>query len=201
MATDVHSPSWVNTNHPAPPQRPPASEVGALGWLRANLFSDMGNSILTVVTLIVLYYIVTSLVQWAIGAYWAPIWANRKIFAVGLYPTAVSYTHLDVYKRQDMDGATVCVQSGTTTELNLADVFRAGGLEFTPVVFEDNDKTLAAYDEGRCDGYTTDKSGLVSSLSKLNNPADHMILEDTMSKWQLAGAVYQGWLLDTARCV
>ncbi|MBK8795489.1 MAG: amino acid ABC transporter permease [Anaerolineales bacterium] len=88
MATDVHSPSWVNTNHPAPPQRPPASEVGALGWLRANLFSDMGNSILTVVTLIVLYYIVTSLVQWAIGAYWAPIWANRKIFAVGLYPTA-----------------------------------------------------------------------------------------------------------------
>ncbi len=52
-----------------------------------------------------------------------------------------------------MDGATICVQSGTTTELNLADNFRARGIDFTPVVFEDNDKTLAAYDEGRCDGY------------------------------------------------
>jgi general L-amino acid transport system permease protein len=56
--------------------------------LRTNLFIDIGNSILTIVTLIVLYYIVTNLVQWAIGAYWTPIWVNRKIFAVGLYPTA-----------------------------------------------------------------------------------------------------------------
>ena len=93
---------------------------------------------------------------------------------------------------EDMDGATICVQSGTTTELNLADYFRARGLEFTPVVFEDNDKTLAAYDEGRCDGYTTDKSGLVSSMTKTTNPADHIILADTMSKEPLAGAVAQG---------
>jgi general L-amino acid transport system substrate-binding protein len=93
---------------------------------------------------------------------------------------------------EDMDGATVCVQSGTTTELNLADYFRARGLEFEPVVFEDNDKTLAAYDEGRCDGFTTDKSGLVASQTKMQVPADHMILEDTMSKEPLAGAVSQG---------
>ena len=93
---------------------------------------------------------------------------------------------------EDMDGATVCVQSGTTTELNLADYFRARGLEFTPVVFEDNDKTLAAYDEARCDGFTTDKSGLVSSLTKMSVPADHIILADTMSKEPLAGAVSQG---------
>jgi general L-amino acid transport system substrate-binding protein len=93
---------------------------------------------------------------------------------------------------EDMDGATVCVQSGTTTELNLADYFRARGLEFEPVVFEDNDKTLAAYDEGRCDGFTTDKSGLVASQTKMQVPADHMILEDTMSKEPLAGAVAQG---------
>ncbi|MBU6351874.1 MAG: amino acid ABC transporter substrate-binding protein [Chloroflexi bacterium] len=92
----------------------------------------------------------------------------------------------------DMDGATICVQSGTTTELNLADVFRAQELEFTPVVFEDNDKTLAAYDEGRCDGFTTDKSGLVSSMTKMADPSEHMILEDTMSKEPLAGAVFQG---------
>jgi general L-amino acid transport system substrate-binding protein len=93
---------------------------------------------------------------------------------------------------EDMDGATVCVQSGTTTELNLADYFRARGLEFEPVVFEDNDKTLAAYDEGRCDGFTTDKSGLVASQTKMQVPADHKILEDTMSKEPLAGAVAQG---------
>jgi general L-amino acid transport system substrate-binding protein len=92
----------------------------------------------------------------------------------------------------DMDGATVCVQSGTTTELNLADVFRTKGLDFTPVVFEDNDKTSAAYDEGRCDGFTTDKSGLVATQTRLSNPGDHMILEDTMSKEPLAGAVFQG---------
>ena len=93
---------------------------------------------------------------------------------------------------EDMDGATVCVQSGTTTELNLADYFRARELEFEPVVFEDNDKTLAAYDEGRCDGFTTDKSGLVASQTKMQVPEDHMILPDTMSKEPLAGAVAQG---------
>lgn len=92
----------------------------------------------------------------------------------------------------DMDGATVCVQSGTTTELNLADVFRARGLDFTPVVFEDNDKTSAAYDEGRCDGYTTDKSGLVATRTKLQDPTEHVILDETMSKEPLAGAVFQG---------
>jgi general L-amino acid transport system substrate-binding protein len=93
---------------------------------------------------------------------------------------------------EEMDGATVCVQSGTTTELNLADYFRARGLDFEPVVFEDNDKTLAAYDEGRCDGFTTDKSGLVASQTKVQVPDEHTILEDTMSKEPLAGAVAQG---------
>ncbi len=86
MATDIRSTSWVNTNHPAPAQKPPASEVGVIGWLRANLFSSIGNSVLTIVTLVVLYYIVTGVVGWAINAYWAPIWANRKLFAVGSYP-------------------------------------------------------------------------------------------------------------------
>ena len=93
---------------------------------------------------------------------------------------------------EDMDGATVCVQSGTTTELNLADYFRTRGLEFEPVVFEDNNATFTAYDEGRCDGFTTDKSGLVSTQTKMQVPEDHMILPDTMSKEPLAGAVAQG---------
>jgi len=93
---------------------------------------------------------------------------------------------------EDMDGATVCVQSGTTTELNLADVFRSLGVEFEPVVFEESDATRDAYDQGRCDGITTDKSQLVSYLTQLSSPADHTILDVTMSKEPLAGAVAQG---------
>jgi general L-amino acid transport system substrate-binding protein len=92
----------------------------------------------------------------------------------------------------DLDGATICVQSGTTTELNLADNFRALGLDFTPVVFEDADQTFGAYDEGRCDGVTTDKSGLVSRRTTLSNPSAHVIMDVTMSKEPLAGAVLQG---------
>ena len=93
---------------------------------------------------------------------------------------------------EDMEGATVCVQSGTTTELNLNDNFRALGIDFNPVVFEDNDATAGAYDEGRCDGFTTDKSGLVASRTKMQNPDEHVILDVTMSKEPLAGAVAQG---------
>lgn len=93
---------------------------------------------------------------------------------------------------EDMDGATICVQSGTTTELNLTDNFAALGIDFEPVVFEDNDNTMAAYDQGRCDGVTTDKSGLIASRIGLADPAAHVILEVTMSKEPLAGAVFQG---------
>jgi general L-amino acid transport system substrate-binding protein len=93
---------------------------------------------------------------------------------------------------EDMNGATVCVQTGTTTELNLADSFRARELEFTPLVFENNDQSVAAYDAGQCDGFTTDKSGLVSSLTLLANPEEHTILEVTMSKEPLGPSVLQG---------
>lgn len=88
MATDIQPTNWVNTNHPAPAQKPPASEVGVIGWLRANLFSGIGNTILTIVTLVLLYYIVTGVVGWAINAFWQPVWDNRKLFAVGPYPVA-----------------------------------------------------------------------------------------------------------------
>ena len=62
-----------------------------------------------------------------------------------------------------LDGATVCVQSGTTTELNLADYFTANSMTFTPVVFEELSEVDAAYDSGACDAYTTDASGLATS--------------------------------------
>lgn len=93
---------------------------------------------------------------------------------------------------EDMAGATICVQSGTTTEQNLADAFRAINVEFQAAVFEDNNQTSAAYDEGRCDGYTTDKSGLASTRLRLQNPDDHAILDVTMSKEPLGPAVLQG---------
>lgn len=99
---------------------------------------------------------------------------------------------LNAVTLEDLDGATICVQSGTTTELNLADNFRALGVDFEPVVFEDSQQALSAYDEGRCDGYTTDKSGLVSQRLDLTNPSEHVIMDVTMSKEPLAGAVRQG---------
>ena len=93
---------------------------------------------------------------------------------------------------EDMGGASICVQSGTTTEQNLADAFRALELEFTPVVFEDANQTYAAYDAGQCDGATSDKSQLASRRIGLQAPADHVILDVTISKEPLAPAVLQG---------
>ena len=93
---------------------------------------------------------------------------------------------------EGLDGGTICVQSGTTTEKNLADVFRARGIDFTPVVFDEADATREAYDQGQCDGFTTDKSGLVSQQILLADPAAHIILDVTMSKEPLAPAVRHG---------
>lgn len=93
---------------------------------------------------------------------------------------------------EDLEGGTVCVQSGTTTEQNLADVFRALDIEFEPIVFPDADTTREAYDSGQCDGFTTDKSGLVSQQILLSNPEEHVILEETMSKEPLGPLVRHG---------
>ena len=93
---------------------------------------------------------------------------------------------------EDMEGATICVQQGTTTEKNLADVFRALDVDYEPVVLGDAPSTLAAYDEGRCDGFTTDKSGLVSQQILLAEPDAHVILEVTMSKEPLGPLVRHG---------
>ena len=93
---------------------------------------------------------------------------------------------------EDMEGATICVQQGTTTEQNLTDVMRALGVDYEPVVLADAVATRNAYDEGRCDGFTTDKSGLVSQQILLQDPTEHMILEETMSKEPLGPAVRHG---------
>lgn len=99
---------------------------------------------------------------------------------------------MNIDSLEGLEGGTICVQSGTTTEKNLADVFRARGIDFTPVVFDDADATRDAYDQGQCDGFTTDKSGLVSQQILLADPAAHIILDETMSKEPLAPAVRHG---------
>lgn len=94
---------------------------------------------------------------------------------------------------EDMAGSTICVQAGTTTEKNLADVFRALDIEFTPAVFPDNPATTDAYKAGNCDGLTTDKSGLVSiRVNQLDDPSAHVILDVTMSKEPLGPLTRHG---------
>ncbi|HSM83901.1 MAG TPA: amino acid ABC transporter substrate-binding protein [Nodosilinea sp.] len=83
---------------------------------------------------------------------------------------------------EDFAGQAVCVETGTTTELNLTDQMRQLGVDFEPVVFQDADAAYAAYDEGRCEGMTSDKSQLVARRSTLPNPDEHTLLEVTMSK-------------------
>lgn len=99
---------------------------------------------------------------------------------------------LGVTSAKELNGASVCVQSGTTTELNLADYFRANGMEFQPVVFEKQEEADQAYDSGRCDAYTTDASGLYSIRLKLAAPDDHVVLPEIISKEPLGPFVRQG---------
>lgn len=93
---------------------------------------------------------------------------------------------------KDLKGATICVQTGTTTEMNLTDRMREAGVDFKPVVFQDQDPTYAAYEEGRCDAVTSDISQLVSRKSVLKNPNDHVIMDVVMSKEPLGPEVPLG---------
>ncbi|MCM2472245.1 amino acid ABC transporter substrate-binding protein [Rhizobium sp. CG5] len=99
---------------------------------------------------------------------------------------------LNVKSALELSGAAVCVQSGTTTELNLADYFKANNLQYNPVVFEKLEEVNAAYQAGRCDVYTTDQSGLYSIRLTLSNPDEHIILPEIISKEPLGPAVRQG---------
>jgi general L-amino acid transport system substrate-binding protein len=100
---------------------------------------------------------------------------------------------LNVKSAKQLNGATVCVQPGTTTELNLSDYFRANRMTFKPVVIEKLEEVLNAYFSGRCDVYTTDVSGLVSVRgSRAPNAADHIILPEVISKEPLGPAVRHG---------
>jgi general L-amino acid transport system substrate-binding protein len=98
---------------------------------------------------------------------------------------------LGVSSVNDLDGASICVQSGTDTEFNLADYFKHHNITYKPVVFELLPDALAAYDSGRCDAYTTDKSGLYASRLQLKNPDENTVLPETLSKEPLGPVVRQ----------
>jgi len=100
---------------------------------------------------------------------------------------------LNVKSAKELNGATICVQPGTTTELNLADYFRANKMEYKPVVIEKLDEVVAAFFSGRCDVFTTDASGLAAvRMGRASNPDDYMILPERISKEPLAPVVRHG---------
>jgi general L-amino acid transport system substrate-binding protein len=99
---------------------------------------------------------------------------------------------LNVKSALELSGAAICVQAGTTTELNLADYFKSHNLQYNPVVFEKLEEVNAAYESGRCDVYTTDQSGLYATRLVMKNPDDHMILPEIISKEPFGPAVRQG---------
>ena len=97
-----------------------------------------------------------------------------------------------VKSAKELDGATICVQPGTTTEQNLTDWARASNVKFTPVVIERLEELVSAFVAGRCDAYTTDASGLAATRSTQPKPDDYVILPELISKEPLAPAVRQG---------
>lgn len=99
---------------------------------------------------------------------------------------------LGVSSAKDLDGATVCIQTGTTTELNLADFFRVNGMSYEPVPIETNAEAQAQYLAGACDVYTTDASGLAATRATFEAPDDHKLLPEIISKEPLGPLVRHG---------
>lgn len=99
---------------------------------------------------------------------------------------------LGVSSALELSGAEICANTGTTTELNVADYFRLHNMPYSIVAFEKSDEAVQAYDAGRCDVYTSDLSGLTAQKAKLTNPDEHMILPEVISKEPLGPAVRQG---------
>jgi general L-amino acid transport system substrate-binding protein len=128
-------------------------------------------------------------------------WTMSRDTSQGLTFVGVNYydgqgfmvkSSLGVSSALQLGGASVCVQTGTTTELNMADYFKRNNMKYNPVVFEKLEEVNSAYDTGRCDAYTTDASGLYATRLTLTNPDDHIILPEIISKEPLGPAVRQG---------
>jgi general L-amino acid transport system substrate-binding protein len=128
-------------------------------------------------------------------------WTLSRDASLGLNFPAVNYYDgqgfmvrkaLKVNSALELNGASVCTQTGTTTELNLADYFRGNKMKYEVIAFATVDETVKAYDAGRCDVITTDASGLYSFKLKLSNPNDHIVLPEIISKEPLGPAVRHG---------
>jgi general L-amino acid transport system substrate-binding protein len=128
-------------------------------------------------------------------------WTMSRDTQLGLDFTGVNYydgqgflvrKKLGVASAKELGGASVCTQQGTTTELNLADFFRANNLKYEVVAFATAAETFDAYNSGRCDAFTTDASGLYSERLKAANPDEHIVLPEIISKEPLGPSVRHG---------
>lgn len=128
-------------------------------------------------------------------------WTISRDTSLGLNFPAINYydgqgfmvrKSLKIASALELNGASVCVQQGTTTELNLADYFRANKIELKSVTFASSDETLKAYEAGRCDAFTTDASGLYAERLRLAKADEHMVLPEIISKEPLGSAVRHG---------
>jgi general L-amino acid transport system substrate-binding protein len=99
---------------------------------------------------------------------------------------------LGVKSAKELNGASICTETGTTTELNIADYFRSHKMEYKAIAFSNNDEAVAAYDAGRCDVYTTDQSGLYANRLKMAKPEENIVLPDIISKEPLGPVVRHG---------
>ncbi|HWG06963.1 MAG TPA: amino acid ABC transporter substrate-binding protein [Beijerinckiaceae bacterium] len=128
-------------------------------------------------------------------------WTQSREAQLGLLFAGVNYydgqgfmvrKKLNISSALELSGASICVQQGTTTELNLTDFFRSNNMNYESVVFATADEAIKAYDTGRCDAFTTDVSQLYGERIKLANPDDHVVLPNVISKEPLGPAVRQG---------
>lgn len=107
------------------------------------------------------------------------------------------HKNLGVKSAKELDGAAICIQAGTTTELNLADYFRSNGMKYTPVTYDKSDETVKGFESGRCDVLTSDQSQLYALRIKLKNPSSAVVLPEVISKEPLGPVVRNGdedWL-------
>jgi general L-amino acid transport system substrate-binding protein len=128
-------------------------------------------------------------------------WTVSRDSSLGLNFAGVNYYDgqgfmvskaLKVNSALELNGASVCVQQGTTSELNLSDFFRTHNMQLKSVTFATANEAVKAYDAGRCDAYTTDGSSLYSERLRLANANDHILLPEIISKEPLGPAVRQG---------
>ncbi len=128
-------------------------------------------------------------------------WTLTRDATLGLtFPATIYYDGqgflvnktLGVKSAKELDGASICIQAGTTTELNVSDYFKANGMKFTPVVFDTSDQTVKGFESGRCDVLTSDQSQLYALKIKLAKPDAAVVLPEVISKEPLGPAVRQG---------